>query len=455
MAQHEQTENRPKRRSRAGIVVLLLLLMILGAVGFLYYSIVKAPLDLDDPGKMAESVHMTPGERFRVSSADRTVQVRMDAGDLWSLILANTGEDFLDTVNKELDPYGLSVSGCAIHMDEEGLRLDLELFYQETRLVAKVPCALEATEAGLCLTPTAVKLGVLSLPVKGLLSNVKLEYDLKLPVISDVTRIDFVPDAILLSGPMEPDIRALVPQDKTLYQTALFSEDHQPIADALQTEAGFAALLSHLEREPGSMENLYRELFILSDSETMATYLDSRFGLTERFFPGIDFSAVAQEQAELREQTKNNAILLEQFFTNLVGDYNDKKFKLAEGEFLLKKKPFQAAGYSSGKYDALFETLDPESVFLILVDVEDGFIRSTSSFDRMAEEGLEFTQSVDYNKTYILGCVLRSVDADPFLLYDVEIDNGNTYSRNTILRPLTEEQVSALQVPGKFGVWTG
>lgn len=455
MAQHETSEKQPKRRSHAGIVLLILLLLLIGAAGFLYYSVVKAPLALDDPQQMAASTPMSAGERFRFFSADRTVQVRMDAADLWSLILAHTGTDFQDIINAELSSYSLSLSGCAIHMDEDGLRLDLELFYRDIRLVAKVPCALEVSGRHITLTPTAVKLGAIPLPVGGLLSSLKLEYDLSLPVISEVTQISFIQDALLLTGPMEQDIRSLVPVNEKLYHTAVFCESLQPLADSLQSQAGFAALLDHLEQDPGSVEALYRELFTLAKPEDTTAYLDSRFGLTQRFFPGIDFSATAAKQTALTEQLTSLSRSLEQFFTDLVNDYNDKKFRLSDGEFLQKGKPFHAAEFGAGKYDALFELLDPDSFFLILVDVEDGFIRKTSSFYRMADENQQFTQSVDYNKTYILGCVLRSVDGDPFLLYEAEIRDDSSYVRSITLCPLTEEDVGALQVPGKFGVWTG
>lgn len=455
MAQQEISAKQPKRRSRTGIVLLILILLLIGAAGFLYYSAVKAPLALDDPQQMAASAPMSPEERFRFFSAEQTAQIRMDAADIWSLILAHTGNDFPDNLNRELSPYSLSVSGCAIHMDAEGLQLDAELYYKDTRLVVKVPCALEVTGKRFTLKPTAVKLGVIPLPVGGLLSSVKMEYELNLPVISEVTQVSFAQDALLLTGPMEQDIRTLVPLDEKLYQAAVFCESMQPLADSLQTQTGFAAIVSHLEQDPGSAEAFYRELFTLADPEVVTAYLDSRFGLTQRLFPGIDFTATAAEQTALSEQTNGLYRSLEQFFTNVVNDYNDKKFQLSDGEFLQKKKPFHATQYGAEKYDALFELLDPDSFFLILVDVEDGFIRKTSSLYRIADENQQFTQSVDFNKTYILGCVLRSVDGDPFLLYETEINEGNTYSRNIKLCPLTEDDVSALQEPGKFGVWTG
>jgi len=455
MAKHEGTEKPKKRRSRAGIVILVFLLILAGIAGYVYYSIVKAPLMLDDPRKMADSSPMAAEDRFHIFPAEKMVQVKIDAADFWNVILAHTGQDFLEIINQELSSYGLSVSGCAIHVDEAGLRLDLELFYEDIRLVAKVPCALEVKGKHFSLSPTDVKLGVIPLPVKSLLSSVKLEYDVTLPILSEVTEVSFAEDAVLFTGPMEEDVRALVPLEKTLYQTAVFQESLQSITDALVKPDGFADVLSYLEQNPGSMEALYRDLFILAGPDATAEYLDSRLGLTQRFFPGIDFDEVAEEQIALTEELKEQSLVLEKFFTNLVNDYNDKKFTLSNGEFLQKKKPFQAAQYAAGKYDSLFDWLDPQTFFLILVDAEDGFIRKTSSFYRIADENQEFTQSVDFNKTYILGCVLRSVDGDPFLLYDTEIDQDNSYVRSIKLMPLSEEDVQQLQVPGKFGVWTG
>lgn len=459
MAQTEVPEKKPKKRSKAGIVLLILFLLLAGGAGFLYYSICRAPLTLEDPLNVAASAPMSAEDRFRVCAADQTLQVKLDAADLWNLIIAHTGEDFLTVINEELSGYGLTVSGCAIGMDEEGLRLDLELFYQQTRLVAKVPCNLEVSGKHLSLFPAQVKLGVVALPIEGLFSGLKLEYDLDLPVLAEVSQVHFEPDALVLTGTMDMD--HLLPSEEILQTSAVFSETMQPLLDALQTPEGIGTVYAHLEQNPAAMEDLYRELFILADEETVAAYLDSRFGLTQRFFPGIDFAAVASEHVAFLEELNARGNTLEQLFTELVNIYNEKKFQLSGGVFLFSeyawqtKEPFLVAQYGAERYAELFSQLDPESFFLILVDAEDGFIRKTSSFYRMCDENQKFTQEVDFNKTYILGCVIRSVDGDPFLLYETEVTMNNTYARNILLRPLTEEDVSALQVPETFGVWTG
>ena len=55
MAKQEVPEKQSKKPSVGGIVLLILLLLLIGTLGYLYYSVVKAPLDLDDPQKMAAS----------------------------------------------------------------------------------------------------------------------------------------------------------------------------------------------------------------------------------------------------------------------------------------------------------------------------------------------------------------------------------------------------------------
>lgn len=452
-------EEQKKKKSPAGIILLILLALLIGAGVYLYYTVFKAPVALDDPKALAAAAPMRAEERFAFS-ADGTAQVKIDARDFWNLVYRYAGEDFLDVINQELTGYGLTVTGCGIDLQEEGLGLNLELLYKEKRLVAKVPCELSFSGKRICLTPAGVKVGIVSLPVKGLLSNVKIEYDLTLPVISQVTDLSFQKDALVLTGPVEADIRSLAPETEVLYKTAAFSDSLEYLAEVLMYEEALADQLSNLEKNPGRAEAFYRDLFLLAGAEATKAYLDGRYGLTERFFPGIDFAGLEAEQTELEAQLTVPSIALDQLFTEVVNIYNEKRFQLSEGEFLFgknswdKKEPFRLAEYGAERYADLFAFLDPNSFFLILVDAEDGYIRKTSSFYRMCDENQQFTREADFNKTYILGCVFRSVGGDPFLMYESELHEGSTYNRIIKLLPLTEEAVSSLQQEGKFGIWT-
>ena len=456
MAHSETNEKKSGRRSGA-VIVLVILLLIFGSIGYLAYSAVMAPLKLDDPQAMAASAPMSVGERFRFSAADGTAQVKLDKADLWSFILDHEGDDFLDHINDELSSYALSVSGCGIQLNEKMLRVDLEVFYKNVRLVVKVPCDLEINDGHMVLKPTGVKLGVIPLPVSELLSDVKQEYDIVLPVVDDVSLNGFVKDGILVTGSVDQDIHNMVVMDETFERVILFSESMQNIVNLVKGEENWDHILRSFEEDPASAEAFYRGIFSLSDEIKRKEYLEDRDVLTQRFFPGLDLAGIKEARNDLIKELGEDIALLKEFFTDLFDDYNDKKFTLADGEFLLDGQPFHAGAYSEGKYGGLFEKLNPDPVFLVLVDAEDGYLRNTDPLKRMVDKKQQFTREVDLNKPYVLGCVIFADNGDAFLVYDADmhLEFMNAYIRSTILQPLTQEEVAALQVPGQFGVWAG
>lgn len=455
MEKQETAKKQTKRRFGVGRVFLTIVLLLLGTAGFLFYSVCMAPANVDDPQQMAALDPMPAADRFRFSSADRTVQIKVNAADIWHFVLTYAGEDFLDKVNQELSAYSVSISGCGIQINKKGPQLNLELLYEDFRLVTKVPLTLEASGQHFCFKPAGVKLGVLPLPVEDLLSSVNLEFDLQLPVISHVTGISYEKDAILIAGSMQEDIRSLILPERKLNQYTVFNETVQPLLDALQTDAGYAALLAHLEKDPGSIETFYREMLLVTGSKNTEEYLNRRLGITQRVFPGIDFSTLEESRTEMLEREETLSAMLEKLFSTVVSNYNWKGYELSNGEFLRLGEPFRAADYGDGSYTAMFDVLDPDSFFLVLVDVENGFIRNTPTLDQLADEHQQFTKPVDFSKTYIVGCVFRSMSGIPLLMYEIEVPTSDSYYSDMMILALSEEEVSALQVPGKCGVWTG
>ena len=116
MSHQEAAEKKSGRRGGGGLLGLILLLLLAGTLGYLYYSVCKAPFIPDDPRKLASSAPMSAEERFLISSQDQTARIRVDKTDIWYLILQHTDLDFLDDVNKELESYDLEIAGYAIHL---------------------------------------------------------------------------------------------------------------------------------------------------------------------------------------------------------------------------------------------------------------------------------------------------------------------------------------------------
>ena len=214
-------------------------------------------------------------------------------------------------------------------------------------------------------------------------------------------------------------------------------------------------MLAHLEKDPGSIETFYREMLLVTGSKNTEEYLNRRLGITQRVFPGIDFSTLEASRTEMLEREETLSAMLEKLFSTVVSNYNWKGYELSNGEFLRLGEPFRAADYGDGSYTAMFDVLDPDSFFLVLVDVENGFIRNTPTLDQLADEHQQFTKPVDFSKTYIVGCVFRSMSGIPLLMYEIEVPTSDSYYSDMMILALSEEEFSALQVPGKCGVWTG
>ena len=450
---NEVSENKPKKRSRVGLVLLVLFLILAGAAGYLYYTVCKAPLELDDPQALVSAAPMSAGDRFAFS-ADGTAQVKLDKADLWYLLLEQAGGDFLDKINAELQPYELSVSGCAIHIDETGILLNLELYYKEIRLVAYVPCTVEVSGRNMTLTPAGVKLGVISLPVENLLASFNLDYELILPVITEVKEFRLEQGAFVLTGPMEQDVLALIPDEEKLQLAAIFSTQQQTLVDYLRTRTDLTEVWSHLEKNPTDVEKLYQGLFALADPRVTDKYMDNCNDMAQRFFPGMNFSATAEEQVALIRQGSILTSGLEQLLIDMVSYYQDMVLRMQNGEFMLNGRPFRIAEYGEVRYLTLFGTLDPEAMFIVLLDVEDGYAAESPYINWVINTTQQFTQEVQLNKSYVLGYVFRSVDGEPYVIYEAEVTDGDTTTRAIVKRPLTEETVAALQVPGKIGILT-
>ena len=437
------------------LVLLVFVLLIVGAVGFLAYTIIMAPLKLDDPKAMAASEPMSVGERFRFNAADGTAQVKLDKGDIWSFILEHAGDDFLDGINEEISSYSLSVTGCGIQLDEDAVQLNLEVFYNDSiRLVVKAPCDLEIKNGHIVAKPTGVKLGIISLPVDSLLSDVEVEYDMVLPVIDNVNLAGFTKDAILVTGKVDQNIQDMVAMDEIFDRVTIFNESLQNIVRLMDNKDEWKNILRSFEEDPASAEVFYRGIFSLSDELKRKEYLEEMDGLTLRIFPWMDLAGVKESRNDLIKELGEDFALLKEFFTDLFDDYNDKKFTLADGVFLMEDQPFDLRAYSEGKYGDLFEKLDPDKAFLVLVDTADGYNRFTDPLKKITDKKQQFTQKVDFNKVYILGCVIFAENGDAFLVYDAEVHvEGKYYLRSTTINPLTPEEVAALQVEGQFGVW--
>lgn len=443
----------------AGILFLSITLIIIGSLVALYFTITKGAATIDDPAALADQTPMPASSRFDFDTASETAQIRLDKSDLWWLALPEMDEDFLETANHELEPYQLHLNGYGLNITEDGIIIDLEAMYRSVRLPVHILTDLDFDASGFSLTLTKAKLGPLPLPTAGLLSSVNLQIDADWPVITDITEVSYHPDAVVLTGTVTQDMLSWVRESCQNDTIGWFSSPLQEVFRVARKEDGFRELLPGLEQDPGSVETLYYDLFILAEAHEYEAFMDTSRNLSHRFFPGIDYSGRDQEYKATQEQWMHYDSLVDQLVTQVSTDFNNRRFRLKDGEFYLGKSTFDVLNYitddSTQQIQELFNLIDPDKFQLILVGSINGYAVDSPALNKICDKSQPLTQKLDRKAAYPVGCVFQGLNGEYFLRYESMKLTGRDNKLSKWLKsiPITEAEYQSLIQEGQIGVW--
>lgn len=458
--------DQPKKASHPvlrgiGIFLLVILLILGGAFGFLYYTITNGTVTIDDPAAVASQAPMPASQRFVFDAAGETAQIRLDKSDMWWLLLPEMGEHFLEDMNRELEAYHLRVTGYGFHITEDGICVDAEAMFKSIRLPVHVMTSLEFDASGFSLTPTTAKLGPIRLPVAGLLRSADTRMDVDWPVITDITDVAYAQDAVLLTGTLTQDLLSCVQKACKDNAIGWFSTSHQDVFRIARTEDGFRELLPGLEQDPGSVETLYHDLFTLAQVTEYEDYMEAARDLPLRFFPGIDYDGLEDECDSVRSQWVFANVMVDKLVAQVSIDFNDRRFSLKNGEFYLGKSVFDPLDYFGGdtalKMEQLFHIVDLDKFHLVLVGTIDGYSQETPVLNKVCAKKQQLTRELDRKEAYPVGCAFQGHNGEYFLRYESMelLEGGGKVSKFFKTVILTEEEYNSLVQEGKIGVWVG
>lgn len=457
--------NQPKKSSHPvlrtiGILLLVILLIIGGGLGILYYTIKTDTVTMDDPSALAAQEPMPASRRFVFDAAKETAQVTLEKSDLWWLLLPEMGESFWEDVNRELENYQLSITGYGFNITEKGICIDVEAMYQSLRLPVHILTSLDFDASGFSMTLTEAKLGPFRLPAAGLLRSAdNLRMDVDWPVISHITEVSYQQDAIVLTGTLTQDMLACVQKACRDDAIGWFSTSHQDLFRVARDSDGYRDLLPGLEQDPGSVETLYHDLFTLAQVMELEEYMASAKDLPHRFFPGIDFDDLEAESDSVRDQWVFANVMTDKLVAEVSIAFNNRRFKLKNGEFYLGKSVFDPLNYFGGdtalKMEQLFHIIDKEKFHLVLVGSIDGYASESPALNKVCDKKQALTQKLNRKEAYPVGCIFQGVNGEYFLRYEsMEIlAGGSQVSKFFKTVILTEEEYASLVQEGKIGVW--
>ncbi len=454
MSNQSKKTSHPVLRSM-GIFLLLLLLILVGGVGYLFIDTVA----VDDPATMAAQPPMPASQRFVFDAAKETAQIKLEKSDLWWLLLPEMEENLLEDVNRELEKYHLSVTGYGLDITKKGVCIDLEAMYQSVRLPVHIMTSLDFDASGVSLTLTKAKLGLFRLPVGKLLNAVDERIDLDWPVVTDITDVTYQQDTILLTGTVTQDLLSCVREACQNDAIGWFSTSHQALFRAAREEEGFRELLPGLEQDPGSIEALYQDLFALSEVFEYEIFMDATRNLSHRLFPGIDYAAWETENHSVREEWTSYNAMVDKLVTQVSKGFNNRRFNLKNGEFYVGNSAFDVLGHFTGdmaqEMQQLFQVIDRDKFHLVLVGSINGYALKSPALNSICSKDQQLTQELNRKEAYPVGCVFQGINGEYFLRYESMRISGRDNQISKFLKTiaLSEAEYDSLVQEGKIGVW--
>lgn len=443
-----------------GILLLIILLIIGGSFGYLYYTITTDTVTIDDPAALAAQTPMPASRRFVFDAAKETAQISLDKSDLWWLMLPEMGENFWKDVNRELEKYQLSVTGYGFNITEEGICVDVEAMYQSLRLPVHILTSLDFDASGFSMTMTEAKLGPFRLPAESLLRSADdLRMDVDWPVITHITDVAYRQDTVLLTGTLTQDMLSCV--QKVCQNDAIgwFSTSHQAVFRAARDADGYRDFLPGLAQDPGSIEALYHDLFTLSSVQEYEDFMNTTKNLSHRFFPGIDFDGLEKENDSIRAQWVFCDVMIDKLVTQVSIDFNNRRFSLKNGAFHLGKSVFDPLNYFTDdttlKMQQLFNVIDQNKFHLVLVGSINGYSKESPVLNKICAKKQALTQELNRNEAYPVGCVFQGLNGEYFLRYESMniLGTGNQISKSLKTVTLSEAEYTSLVQEGQIGVW--
>ena len=435
------------------------MLILLGTLGLLYYSVTTDSVTVDDPAALAAHTPMAASRRFSFDAANETAQIRMEKSDLWWLLLPEMEENLLEDINQELEHYNLSILGYGLDITEKGLWIDVEAMYRSVRLPVHILTALNFDRSGVSLTLTKAKLGPVRLPAATLLKSVNVRIDADWPVVTDITDVSYQQDTVLLTGTLTRDMLSCVQDACKNDAIGWFSTSHQDIYRAARAPEGFKELLPGLQQNPGSIETLYHDLFTMASLFEYEDFMEATKELSHRFFPGIDYAVLETENNTVREEWTFYNDVADKLVTQVFKDYNNRRFRLKNGEFYLRNSEFDVLNYFTGdaakEIQQLFGVINPDRFQLIIVGSINGYTVKTPALNNICDSKQELTRELNRKEAYCIGCVFQGVNGTYFLRYESMrlSGRGNELSKWLKTVTLSEAEYDALVQHGKIGVW--
>ena len=427
------------KRKHSGLVVFLIILLILIAVPVAFYLYLSnSAFEIDEINTISHRATLPLKDRFRVSAADDTMDIRLNKSDTAYIVIDVMGldeiRDGLEENDIRFDCFGLSVDDGFVSLElnarwKDFLPLPVKICFAPDCKGSELKFKVEK----ICLGPK-LKLGGSIVRFIGDLAEVTVDMTSYSGVFKNMVAA-YADDDILtvtVSGPLMWLTAEVGDGEKmTLWRDYLGVSAPEEIINAIKNEdaEAYHKWLEELEAHPDRVADLKWEELVHAAMITIREfYLNENGEMFERIFPNLDEASI-QAQNDV-----NNAIVAERR-SQLCGIAHDvAELFCAKGiatdgkEFYnLKAKKEPLSIYQFSGAEEVEQWLDISTLRFVFGHVSVTYMNYAPALKKLPTIGKNAFDHIDETQVYIPYMVFVSAAGRPVMAYEIARENIALY----------------------------
>lgn len=469
--------------SAIGIILLTLLVLLVGAVGYLIISMNNASLSVDDVDAYVEAEPMAPEERLSFDESGN-VTMKLDKSDVYWYYRNEKGEDFDEQFRDIAESAGLGFKGCGLTLVPGGVFVDVDMSFFSIPIRFSLPSSLRYTDKEIVLHPEAVKLGKIVLPLTLLEELVdeidfldeRIDFDeddmdirlsYKPAFLNGIDSLEPGLDCLVLKGRMNADFLEKCDRGYNTYNLAYYrflckgyGMAENIVESRIESrEAAEKVFFGYLSEDPGLLDDVLYELLCFMDQSEASEYVPNlenhQFAcrIADVFSRMEEVEKHRILQADYNENKKNWDILI----NKMADDYNRSRFKAKEGELLYNGQPFDVVEYMANDW-LLYECLiDPEDYTYALVDYDGARDPKNPALKKIFTDTAEIPEGLNPDAGYPLALIIKGMDGGYWAGFRTHVtrvthadSNADDYLQ---LYKLSEEMTETIMNSETVPVW--
>ncbi len=427
------------KRKHSGLVVFLIILLILIAVPVAFYLYLSnSAFELDEINTISHRATLPLKDRFRVSAADDTMDIRLNKSDTAYIVIDAMGldeiRDGLEENDIRFDCFGLSVDDGFVSLElnarwKDFLPLPVKICFAPDCKGSELKFKVEK----ICLGPK-LKLGGSIVRFIGDLAEVTVDMTSYSGVFKNMVAASADDDILTftVSEPLKWLTAEVGDGEKmTLWRDYLGVSAPEEIINAIKNEdaEAYHKWLEELEAHPDRVADLKWEELVHAAMITIREfYLNENGEMFERIFPNLDEASI-QAQNDV-----NNAIVAERR-SQLCGIAHDvAELFCAKGiatdgkEFYnLKAKKEPLSIYQFSGAEEVEQWLDISTLRFVFGHVSVTYMNYAPALKKLPTIGKNAFDHIDETQVYIPYMVFVSAAGRPVMAYEIARENIALY----------------------------